>query len=253
MNIDFAILYFGLTRSTKQVYMSHIMSVYNLLDSYNLSYMKFMHTWRTNDNKQRVWYKTIEKEIDYTEYKLLEPDVYKIENQEDFLNSINMDNYFYKEVYERINMVMANYDPQNGYSEDGEWVPELITNHLCALESQKRCLGMLEEYIKKGYNFKQVVFLRPDVRINTLFPLYDILSDPDAIYIPNEEHHSGYNDRFAVMNYKNACIYGKRIDEIAEFRKTNGKIMSEKYVKYIIHKYNMNPVFIKFNFDLIRP
>ena len=87
MNIDFAILYFGLTRSTKKVYMSHIMSVYNLLDSYNISYMKFMHTWRTNDNKQRVWYKTIEKEIDYTEYKLLQPDVYKIENQEDFLNT----------------------------------------------------------------------------------------------------------------------------------------------------------------------
>ena len=77
MNIDFAILYFGLTRSTKQVYMSHIMSVYNLLDSYNLSYMKFMHTWRTNDNKQRVWYESIEKEIDYTEYKLLEPDIFK--------------------------------------------------------------------------------------------------------------------------------------------------------------------------------
>jgi hypothetical protein len=105
---------------------------------------------------------------------------------------------------------------------------------------------MLEEYIKKGYNFKQIVFLRPDVRINTLFPLYDVLSDREAVYIPDEDHHSGYNDRFAVMNYKNACIYGKRIDEIAEFRKNNGRIVSEKYVKYIIHKYNMNLIFIKF-------
>ena len=162
-----------------------------------------------------------------------------------------MDNYFYKDVYERINMVKYPY--RYLYCEDGESLPELVRNHLCALESQKKCVAMLEEYIKKGYNFKQVVFLRPDVRINTLFPLYDILSDPEAVYIPNEDHHLGYNDRFAVMNYKNACIYGKRIDEIAEFRKNNGRIVSEKYVKYIIDKYNMNLVFIKFNFDLIRP
>jgi len=251
MNIDFAILYFGLTRSTKQVYMSHKMSIYNLLDSYNLSYMKFMHTWSTKDNKQRVWYEIIEKEIDYSEYKLLEPDEYKIENQEDFLNSINMDNYFYKDVYEKINMTKYSY--RDIYVEEGESLPELVTNHICALESQKRCLIMLEEYIKKGYNFKQIVFLRPDVRINTLFPLYDILSDADAVYIPNEDHHSGYNDRFAVMNYKNARIYAKRIDEIAEFRKNNGRIVSEKYVKYIIDKYRMNVVFINFNFDIIRP
>jgi hypothetical protein len=251
MDIDFAILYFGLTRSTKQVYMSHKMAIYNLLDSHNISYMKFMHTWSTKDNKQRVWYVTIEKDIDYTEYKLLEPDEYKIESQEDFLNSINMDNYFYKDVYEKINMTKYSY--RDIYVEEGESLPELITNHLCALESQKRCLAMLEDYIKKGYNFKQIVFLRPDVRINTLFPLYDILSDTDTVYIPDENHHSGYNDRFAVMNYKNACIYGKRIDEIAEFRKNNGRIVSEKYVKYIIDKYKMNLVFINFEFDIVRP
>ena len=225
------------------------MSVYNLLDSYGLSYKKFMHTWRTKDNKQRVWYETIEKEIDYSEYKLLEPDEYKIESQDDFLNSINMDNYFYKDVYKKINM----HDDKSVYYEEGEWIPELITNHLCALESQKRCLGMLEEYMKKGYNFKQIIFIRPDVKINSLLPLYDILSNPDAIYIPNEDHHYGYNDRFAIMNYKDACFYGKRIDEIAEFRKTNGRIVSEKYLKFIIDKYNMNLVFINFHFELTRP
>ena len=101
--------------------------------------------------------------------------------------------------------------------------------------------------------FKQIIFIRPDVKIKNLLPLYDILSNPDAIYIPNEDHHYGYNDRFAIMNYRDACIYGKRIDEIAEFRKTNGRIVSEKYLKFIIDKYNMNIVFINFNFELTRP
>ena len=251
MNIDFGILYFGLTRTTKQVYTSHMMSIYSVLDSYGLSYKKFMHTWRTKDNKQRVWYETIDKEIDYSEYKLLEPDEYKIEDQEDFLNSINMDNYFYKDVYEKINMVKTH--SRDIYCEDGEWLPELVTNHLCALESQKRCLGMLEEYMQKGYNFKQIIFIRPDVRINSLLPLYDILSNPEAIYIPNKDHFQGYNDRFAIMNYKNACIYGKRIDEIAEFRRNQGRIVSEIYLKYIIDKYSMNIIFINFNFEIIRP
>ena len=42
------------------------------------------------------------------------------------------------------------------------------------------------------------------------------------------------------MNYKNACLYGKRIDEIVDFRKHNGRIVSEKCLKFIINKYKLS-------------
>jgi hypothetical protein len=55
------------------------------------------------------------------------------------------------------------------------------------------------------------------------------------------------------MNYKNALIYGKRIDELAEYRKSNGRIVSEKYVKFIVNKYKIPVNLIDFNFNIIRP
>ena len=58
MQYDFAIVYFGLTRSTKKVYKSHIDNIFNQLKHYNLNYKTFMHTWKTNDNKQRVRHHT---------------------------------------------------------------------------------------------------------------------------------------------------------------------------------------------------
>ena len=70
MDYDFAIIYFGMTRSTKKVYKSHINNVFNQLKNNKLTYKIFIHTWKTNNNKQKVWEKTIPIDIDYNEYKL---------------------------------------------------------------------------------------------------------------------------------------------------------------------------------------
>jgi hypothetical protein len=173
---------------------------------------------------------------------LLSPDYYKIDSQDDFLNNVNMDNYFYKDAWDK-----------KGNSREGEWLVGLVRNHICALESMKRGIEMVEGCMINGDTFKYIMFIRPDIEIKTTLPLNDILSNQDKIIIANFEHYEGYNDRFAIMNYNNACIYGKRIDELADFRKVSGRIVSEKYVKYIIDKYNLQVNFINFNFDIIRP
>jgi hypothetical protein len=240
---DFGIIYFGLTRSTKKVYETHINNVFNVLKRNNLKYKTFLHTWKTNNNKQFIWEKIINEDIDYEEYKLLNPDFYRRDNQDDFLNSIDMNNYFYKDIWNRIGD-----NPKNG-----EWWYELIRNHLCALESKKRGLEMLEEEMSKGNKFKFIMFIRPDVRIFNELPLESILNNDDKISIPNYEHHEGYNDKFAIANYSNAILYGKRINEIIEFRKNYGRIVSEKYVKFIIDKYRIPLNLINFNFTIVRP
>jgi len=242
MKYDFAIVYFGLTRSTKKVYKSHIHNIFNKLKNNKLNYKIFIHTWKTNDNKQKVQQQTISKEIDYNEYKLLNPDFYMIENQNDFIQTVDMNKYFYKKVWDK-----------KGQGPDGEWPPGLIINHLCALESQKRGLEMVEKFVEKGNTFKYVMFVRPDVLIHNKLPLKKILLKQYEISIPNEKHYFGYNDRFAIINYNKATIYGKRINEIADFRKSNGRITSEKYVKFIITKYKLKLKKIKFSFDVVRP
>lgn len=242
MEFDFAIIYFGLTRSTKKVYPSHLENVFKELEKYGQSYKVFMHTWKTADNSQRIWEDTISKPIDYEEYKLLNPDFYTIDKQDEFTESINMDDYFYKHTWNTI-----------GHSVNGEWLPGLILNHLCALQSQKLGLEMVESYVHKGNKFKYVMYIRPDVFIRTVLPINDILRSSSDIFIPNEEHHEGINDRFAIIKYDKACQYGKRINEIAEFRKNNGRIVSEKYVKFILEKYQYECSFINFSFFIVRP
>ena len=242
MDYDFAIIYFGLPRSIKQTYQTHIDNIFQTLKNKNLTYKTFLHTWQINDNKQIINENVISQEIDYNEYKLLNPDFYKIDSQEQYLDNINMDDYFYKDVFDTI-----------GNCNEGEWLPFLIINHLCALESQKRGFEMVENFIEEGNKFKYVMFIRHDVYIFNKLPLQSILLNTFDISIPNDEHYEGYNDRFAILNYEKAHIYGKRINEIAEFRKTNGRIVSEKYVKFIVNKYNFKINFMNFKFILKRP
>jgi len=232
-----AICYWGLTRSTKKVYQSHHDKLFKILNDNNYEYDIFMHTWITDENL--IWENKCEIPIDYEEYKLLTPKYYKLENQTEYLDTIHFSDYFNEELYDRY-----------GGDTPNEWRPKLIRNHLCALESQKRVTNMVSES-EKSYDY--VIYIRPDVMLLTQFNINFLDLNPNCIAIPNNEHHEGYNDRFAIVNYEDCRKYGCRIDEIIEFRKHHGRIVSEKYVKFIINKYFKDIRFIHFQFNIIRP
>jgi UDP-galactopyranose mutase len=196
-----------------------------------------MHTWKTDENL--IWENKCEIPIDYEEYKLLNPNYYEIENQDDFLNTLNFSDYFNEELYKKY-----------GGDSYHEWRPKLIRNHLCALESQKRVTNMVLNNNKK---YDYIIYVRPDVTIETKFDMKFLSLNEKTIAISNKDHCEGYNDKFAIVNYNECEKYGKRIDEIIEFRKNNGRIVSEKYVKFIVNKYFENINFIDFYFELVRP
>ena len=237
--LKIAICYWGLTRSTKAVYKSHYEKIFDILDQHGIEYDVFMHTWRMQ-SKQRVNTIEIDTPIDYEEYKLLNPKYYQIDDQDLFTSSLNFDNYFYQDAWDK-----------NWIRIDGEWLPNLILNHLCALESQKRVTEMV---INSKNEYDLIMYVRPDVYISNNFPIHTLYTvNPNDILIPDFAHNEGYNDRFAVLDFQTAPIYSMRINEIIDFRKTQGRIVSEKYVKYICDYYNLNVKFIDFFFDIIRP
>lgn len=242
MEYDFAIIYFGLTRSVKKTHETHKKYIFDILNKHNLTYKKFMHTWKTKDDTQNVWEEIIPQKIDYLEYQLLSPDFYKLDDEDKFLESINMDNYFYKDVWETI-----------GHSPNGEWLPKMVSNHLCMLESQKRGLNMVRECVSKGDKFKFIMFVRPDITIYTELPVDKLVPNNEEIYIPNHEHNDGLNDQFAIMSYDYAHPYGNRIHELSDFRKNHGRIVGEKYCKFIITKYYTNVNEINFKYSITRP
>ena len=235
-----AICYFGMTRSTKYIYQSHKENLYQILQKNNIEYDTYMHTWETSCNI--IWNKTIDIPIDYDEYKLLDIDCYIIENQNDFLQNMDFNDYCNTELYEIY-----------GDSEH-EWIPQLIKNHLCALESQKRVYNMVMNS-KKEYDY--ILFIRPDVLITNEFDIkwlsYFQEENDTNIIILDYDHYDGLNDKFSILPYHSALKYACRIDEIIEFRKNHGRIVSEKYVKYIIDKYYPKIKFIHFIMKIIRP
>jgi hypothetical protein len=148
-----AICYWGMTRSTKLIYKSHIEKLYINLKKDDIAFEVFMHTWETENNINIIWENICNIPIDYNEYKLLNPNYYKVEKQIDFLNTINIENYFDEKLY-------------NIYGGDtpNEWRPQLIKNHLCALESQKRCYNLVLDS-SQGKKYKYIMFVRPDMLI----------------------------------------------------------------------------------------
>ena len=234
-----AIIYFGLLRSYDKVYKSHLNKILNILSKNNIEFKIFLHTWRTINDTQRVWGNNIEKKQNYEQINLMNAYKIKIDNQNNFETKINFSDYFYEDIYNSI-----------GRSPEGEWLPMLIRNHLCALESQKRCFEMVE---KEAIDFDYVMFLRPDVLIKNNFPISKLESlKENEILIPKFDKNEGLNDRFAVMNYKYAKYYAYRIQELVNYRKNHGRIVSEKYTKYIVKKY-FKLKLIKFSFKIIRP
>ena len=230
---DIAICYFGLPRSVKHVYTSHEEHIYKVLDENGYTYKRFMHTWKTGDNCQRVWRYNAREKIDYEEYKLLNPDVYSIESQDDFMSGITMSDYYYDAEKKR------------------EWDKVLLKNHVCALGSEKRVYQMVND---SGDTFKYVIVIRPDAEfiqdlpVNKIFPL-----GVKEFAISDHRHYEGYNDRFMVANYADSHIYMERLDDMKSARASGGRITAENYLKRTFKRHGCCVKKVRFPFDLIRP
>lgn len=238
MTTKIAVCYWGMTRSVKQTYPSHFEHFYHILKQRGIEYKVFLHTWKTRQKNYVIWEHETTVPVDYEEYRLLLPDYFAIDDQDEFLNGLDFCDYFSNELYETY-----------GGDTPHEWKPQLIKNHLCALESQKRVFRMVSQTDER---FDYVVFLRPDVLITNDFCVDQLAGDFD-ILLPSYDHFEGYNDRFAVLPLRLCPLYANRIDEIKDFRKHHGRIVSEKYVKFIVEKYFQKVSLIDFQMTIQRP
>jgi len=234
-----AICYWGMTRSLRHVYKTHEEKLFSVLRAAGYDIDIYIHSWKTEKNL--IWQHSSPVPIDYEEYKLLNPTKYKLDEQSTFLDSIAFSDYFYEDLWKK-------------HGNDrifGEWIPELVRNHLCALESQKRVTQMM---MSSGNPYEYVLYMRPDVEVHNNFPVECLTKlQPMDCCIPNYQHYVGYNDKFAAMRYEDCKEYSHRIDEIIDYRKNIGNIRAERYVHYILTKYYKNIHQIDFKFTIVRP
>lgn len=229
-----AVVYWGLTRSARLVAHTHVTNLYVPLEKAGYKVDRFIHTWTTSS--PMVWGKP-DAPVDPSAIEVFSPIASRIDSQEEFLQGIQFSDYFDHALW-----------AATGEYGGKEWRPELVRNHLCALESLRRAFQLV--HLAK---YTYIIFLRPDMEILQPFPVQSLQNLPSrGILLTDQAHGEGFNDRFAVMHAETASTYANRIEGLKEFRRTRGRIVSEKIVKAIIETSHLIPVFIEWPLCRVR-
>ena len=211
------ICFFGLTRSLKYTIDSIKLNLFNVLESNNIEFDVFLHTYNLEyiTNKRSDEFN---EKLDYEEYKLLEPKEFIIENQDDFDNSFDYD--IFSKIRDYYN------DKKNSYY-----------NVIRQLNSLKKVTSLIKD--KEKYD--DYIYIRPDLKIVNELDVNFLLEKYDNNYFitPNFGKWRGLNDRFVIANYDSIIKYGERIDDIIEFISKKNYLHSEQFLNYVTKKYDI--------------
>jgi len=202
-NKKIAILFFGLTRSLRKYTLENIEKhIFQVLKDNNIEYDIYLHTYDLKflTNKRS---KEINEELDTEEWKLLNPDYYKITSQEEFDKTFNLKDY------------TKCGDP---------WRDKFnsLTNLIRQLNSLKEVTSLLQ--FDKNYN--GYLYLRPDILYKERIKIKDLeglLAEDQnnkVIYTPKWATNKGFNDRCYMGTKEAIKIVGNRFDLLKEYSQT---------------------------------
>jgi hypothetical protein len=226
-----ALCFWGLTRSLKYTIHSIKKYILHVFKKYNIEYKIFIHTFKFDEKYNNPRTNEINIELDFEEYKLLDPDYIEIDHQDEVKTDINVFKY------------RTNADP---------WKTEYISvdNFLCAMYSKKQ-LGKMVENCEETFDY--IVYLRPDVRYHTYFDInYFTLANKYTICTPNFHLFPNLNDRFCILTMCNLKKYYSLFDKMYEYS-LSYQLHSERfqYHMFKIH-YKWSIKYIPFQFNRVR-
>jgi len=222
----FALCFFGLTRSLKYTIESIKTNIFTILKKKDIDYDIYLHTYdKTHITSKRS--NEFNVPLDTNEYLLLNPDFFKITNQDDFFKFFN-----FNEVKRYGDSWNTNFE--NTY------------NAMAQLNSLKEVTNLWIDQNK--YDF--YLYLRPDLLYIDPLPIDEILKNitkENIIFTPDWQLSNNYvNDRFAYGSYDSMIKYGLRINDLFEYMpKSKKPYNSELFLNFIIKKYNIHNLKIK--------
>ena len=224
------ICFFGLTRSLRFTYDSINKNVFQVLKDNNISYEVYLHTYDLkvlNNNRSREF----NCELDLEEYKLLNPNKYVVTSQDKFDKNFD---------YESIKKYGDYWRDKFGSA----------TNLIRQLNSLKEVF----ELIKNKKNYDSYIFIRPDLKILTEININDIIESKkkDVILTSSYDKFNGLNDKVAIGSYRSAEIFANRLDYIYEYMKCNGKLHSERHLKFVMEKFGIKNIDLNLYFVRVR-
>jgi hypothetical protein len=194
-----ALAFWGLTRSLKYTIHSIQTNILDVLKHHSIEYTIFLHTFSFSGSYTNE--RANEKDIllDFDEYKLLRPEYFHVEDQDEAKRKIGIHKY------------RTHKDPWNtNYA--------TLDNFLCAMYSKLQLGSMLQQ---SKQTFDYVLFLRPDVRYLVPFQLeFFNKVNKTTICIPNFHLFTfRFNDRFCLTDYANAIQYCELFHHMLSYSK----------------------------------
>ena len=232
-----AILFFGLTRSLRNIYDNLKKNIFDELTKNGYEYDIFIHTYHLENPYINPWSKEKIFDYDNTAYTILNPKNYIIENQNKVEKTLNINSY------------CSNLGDWKGCATTPYMKRYLVRNMVLALHSKKMVTKLFEKH-KNDYDY--VMITRPDQMLDTIInpKSFSILNNNNII-IPHEHSYHGYNDRFCIATPSVAIKYGTAFDTLKMYSKKTS-IISEVYMKHYLTSLRLKIIFSPLKTHLVR-
>lgn len=225
------IIFYGLTRSLKKTIKSLKKNIFKPLNDENIPFQIYIHTYdlneltneRSGENKAKLDHNSdlnllVELGVTKETGKNL---TIKVTNQENFLNSIRIEDY------------ISHGDPWGHTNETVQY--KSLKNLLCQLNS----LRIISEIAIKRQD-DAYLFLRPDllyvdkldidvIKTCEQFPIRNNKKKAGIVFTPPWSKNGGLNDRIACCSFESAKLYGLRFNNSKEYSKKK-TLHSETYL-----------------------
>jgi cellulose biosynthesis protein BcsQ len=232
-----AIIFFGLTRSLKNIYNNLTENLFNELTNNGYNYDIFIHTYSLENPYINPWSGESISNYDNTAYEILNPKYYIIENQNSVEKKLNINSY------------CSNLSNWKGCANTPEMKRYLVRNMVLALHSKKMITQLFKEH-KNEYDY--VIITRPDQLLHTKLNTnaFSLLNNRNII-IPCEHSYHGYNDRFCIAKPNVAIKYGTAFYVLKLYSQI-GAVVSEVFMKDYLKSLGLKIIFSPIKTQLIR-
>lgn len=223
-----AFAFFGIARSLNYTIDSIKNNVFSVLKENSIDYDVYFHTYKLS-NYENIRANEKNNNVDNDQYKLLNPDFIKIDNQDEIKRQL------------KLHLYRSHPDPWNtNYNS--------VDNFILAQYSKLQVTEMIEN---SNSNYDYIIFIRPDCYyIEKLNIQYLQYINNNTICTPNFHLFGKYkfNDRFAITNINTYKVYGNIFEDLLTISK-NQPLHSETIIAEILlnHKINIKKIFFAFS------
>jgi hypothetical protein len=232
-----AILFYGLTRSLRDIYSNLKENLFDELTNQNYEYDTFIHTYILDNPYINKWSGETINNYDNNAYTVINPKDYMLQKQNIVEKKLHIPTYYSK---------LGNWA---GCANTIDMKCYLVRNMVLALYSKKMVVKLFEKY-KNEYDY--VIITRPDQVFHSKINIaaFTLLNNRNII-IPHEHSYHGLNDRFCIAKPSVAIKYGLAFN-LLKFYSKNKSIISEVYMKDYLDSLGLNIIFSPLKTHLVR-